>query len=184
MHLYPGMVAACTYGALAPDLDSYRSIATRMLGPAGKPLCSMLRSISTVAGLPEHRGITHQPVAQFVVSAVVAIPCGLYGLWWVAPFLLLGMLTHDLGDLPTVAGLCVTWPVKIKGRRDYVAHLLPPRMRFRVGSQVWRDGKLFAPFETVVLGAVLPVLAVVFGVPGASGVTYGIGLHVWQNVIS
>lgn len=183
MHLYPLMVAVAAYGAILPDIDAANGALVWRVFPCPRACSRIVRAWSAACGLPEHRGLTHQILVQTVVSAVVAIPCGLYGVGWIAPFLLLGLLTHDAGDIPTLSGLCVTWPVKIRGRRDRVVPW-PRALRFRVGSEVYKDGRINAPFEAIVLGAALPVAAVVFGVPGASGVTFAIGLHVWQSVLS
>jgi membrane-bound metal-dependent hydrolase YbcI (DUF457 family) len=115
--------------ALLPDLDSYNSIATKCLGPLGRPVCSGLRWVSVRLGGNAHRGLTHTLAAWLAVSALAILLVGLTSpFWWIGFAVSLGYLTHLAGDIGTIRGLPLTWPYR--GWRDIK---LP--LRFKAGGK-------------------------------------------------
>lgn len=106
--------------AFVPDLDHPKATSVKLLGPLGWLLCRVLRGLSTAAGLPAHRGLTHTVV---FVAAVGAAAGGAAGLWLgVADAVALGVATAAggvaalLGDWVTRASLpLLWWPVSQAG---------------------------------------------------------------------
>lgn len=135
----PGQAAAfigvTTVCSLLPDFDHPDAIGPRAFGWPGRTLAWL---IGTIFG---HRGITHSVLGVGLLSAGLAfvphLPAFCY--WAV----ILGCVTHILGDMCTVSGVPVFWPF---GRC------------FRVG--VMRTGHYF---ETQILTPVLAVASTVVG---------------------
>jgi len=138
--LNPGQAAAfigiTSVCALLPDFDHPDAIGPRAFGWPGRTLAWL---IGTIFG---HRGITHSVLGVGLLSAGLAfvphLPAFCY--WAV----ILGCVTHILGDMCTVSGVPVFWPF---GRC------------FRVG--VMRTGHYF---ETQILTPILAVVSTVVGV--------------------
>lgn len=138
--LNPGQAAAfigiTSVCALLPDFDHPDAIGPRAFGWPGRTLAWL---IGTIFG---HRGITHSVLGVGLLSAGLAfvphLPAFCY--WAV----ILGCVTHILGDMCTVSGVPVFWPF---GRC------------FRVG--VMRTGHYF---ETQILTPILAVMSTVVGV--------------------
>jgi inner membrane protein len=138
--LNPGQAAAfigiTSVCALLPDFDHPDAIGPRAFGWPGRTLAWL---IGTIFG---HRGITHSVLGVGLLSAGLAfvphLPAFCY--WAV----ILGCVTHILGDMCTVSGVPVLWPF---GRC------------FRVG--VMRTGHYF---ETQILTPILAVVSTVVGV--------------------
>jgi membrane-bound metal-dependent hydrolase YbcI (DUF457 family) len=141
------LAAVAGVGALLPDIDSPRAMITQALGPAGQLVCRAVRALSARMGGPEHRGVTHWWVAAVLVAAVVSpVALAPHVPWWVGVVVGAGMWVHVLGDLPTLAGVPVFGPMKIRGMAWRPIWITPPGLRFRVGSDVDE-----APFEAIVL---------------------------------
>lgn len=108
------VTAAGALGSLLPDIDHPSST----FGKRIKPLSNL---IGYVFG---HRGITHSLIAVFVLSTLLAerahIPA-----WGVG--LIVGYLSHLLGDWLTPAGIPLFWPNKKRWSSP---------MPFRTGSLV------------------------------------------------
>lgn len=138
--LNPGQAAAfigiTSVCALLPDFDHPDAVGPRAFGWPGRTLAWL---IGTIFG---HRGITHSVLGVGLLSAGLAfvphLPAFCY--WAV----ILGCVTHILGDMCTVSGVPVFWPF---GRC------------FRVG--VMRTGHYF---ETQILTPILAVVSTVVGV--------------------
>ena len=96
---------AAAIGGLLPDLDHPESVLGRRL-----PLISI--PLARVFG---HRGMTHSLLAVvFIVMGLVAATTiyqlGIVG--WLIPPLLVGYLSHILGDSMTPSGVPLFWPHK------------------------------------------------------------------------
>jgi inner membrane protein len=136
----PGQAAAfigiTTVCSLLPDFDHPNAIGPRAFGWPGRTLAWL---IGTVFG---HRGITHSVLGVGLLSAGMAfiphLPAFCY--WSV----ILGCATHILGDMCTVSGVPLFWPLG----RD-----------FRIG--VMRTGSYA---ETEILTPILAVTSTVVGV--------------------
>lgn len=100
-----GLTAACS---LLPDMDHPNAMMPRMLGWPGRMLAVLL---SAVFG---HRTITHSVIGVGVLGAGLAfvphLPAFCY--WAV----ILGCVTHILGDMLTVSGVPVFWPAERRYR--------------------------------------------------------------------
>jgi inner membrane protein len=128
-----GITSAC---ALLPDFDHPNAIGPRYLGWPGRVLAW---AIHMMFG---HRGLTHSVLGVAVLSAGMAfIPHLPAFCYWAV---ILGCATHIAGDMCTVSGVPLFWPLD---------------RSFRVG--VMRTGHFF---ETEIL---TPVLAVVSTLTGA-----------------
>lgn len=138
--LNPGQAAAfigiTSVCALLPDFDHPDAIGPRAFGWPGRTLAWF---IGTLFG---HRGITHSVLGVGLLSAGMVLIPHLPGLCYWA--VILGCVTHILGDMCTVSGVPVFWPF---GRC------------FRVG--VMRTGHYF---ETQILTPILAVVSTVVGV--------------------
>jgi len=139
-------VAVATGFAVAPDVDTSRSLVSRVLFPLRLLYVLVHRLLEMLIGderadyYMRHRGITHDPVC----STPVVLLAGLAVCWWQGWSLWLavaagvGWVAHILGDWPTMSGVPFGLPWS---ERVYALGL------FRVGSWV----------ET---GVVYPCLAV------------------------
>lgn len=118
--------AACGLGALLPDLDHPKSLATRLLGPVTMLLSWILRRFV------HHRGQTHYLAAALVpmglTNAVVAPVAP--GWWWVGTAVGAGYLVHLAGDCLTLSGVPLLGPVS-----DRSFGVWWP-LRFRAGGRV------------------------------------------------
>lgn len=94
-----GITAVCS---LLPDLDHPDAIAPRAFGWPGRTLAWC---IGTAFG---HRGLTHSVLGVGVLSAGMAfIPHLPAFCYWAV---ILGCVTHILGDMCTVSGVPLFWP--------------------------------------------------------------------------
>lgn len=128
-----GITTAC---ALLPDFDHPNAIAPRAFGWPGRTLAWL---IGTIFG---HRGITHSVLGVGLLGAGLAfvphLPAFCY--WAV----ILGCVTHILGDMCTVSGVPLFWPLD---------------RCFRIG--VMRTGEYF---ETAILTPILAVISTGAGI--------------------
>lgn len=128
-----GITSAC---ALLPDFDHPDAIGPRSFGWPGRTVAWIIGSIFG------HRGITHSVLGVGVLSAGMAfIPHLPTFCYWAV---ILGCLTHIAGDMCTVSGVPLFWPLG----RD-----------FRIG--VMRTGHFF---ETEILTPVLAITSSVVGI--------------------
>jgi inner membrane protein len=128
-----GITTACS---LLPDFDHPNAIGPRAFGWPGRTLAWL---IGTLFG---HRGLTHSVLGVGVLGAGLAfIPHLPAFCYWAV---ILGCVTHILGDMLTVSGVPLFWPF---GRC------------FRVG--VMRTGHYF---ETEILTPILAVCSTVVGI--------------------
>lgn len=134
-------------GAMLPDLDHPESALGRRLVLISVPL-------SACVG---HRGVTHSLLAVAmllsVLVAVSTLPAYIHLQWLIAP-LIIGYLSHILGDGLTPSGVPLLWPNK----RRFSANLF----------------KTWSWHETLFVGA-LTIGTVVFG---------GVAETVWLDFLS
>lgn len=122
-------------GALAPDIDTPHSAASR----AGWPFGAVIRFF-----VRHHRGITHSALACALVCA------GAYAL--ARPPALgfaLGYMSHLLADMTTKRGLAVLWP------SSRVYRLLPARLAIRTGGRL--ESLIAAAVGCLVVYQLLPL---------------------------
>ena len=137
---------AAAIGGLLPDLDHPQSVLGRRLPMISVPL----------ARLFGHRGMTHSLFAVVILLAALVAVTTMYswgGVAWLVPPLIIGYLSHILGDSMTPSGIPLFWPHK----RTYSFNLF----------------KTFSWQETVSVGAFT------FLVVRAGDVT----VHVWRQFI-
>jgi inner membrane protein len=139
-HMNPGQAAAfigiTSACALLPDFDHPNAIGPRSFGWLGRTLAWVIGSIFG------HRGITHSVLGVGVLGAGMAfIPHLPAFCYWAV---ILGCFTHIAGDMCTVSGVPLFWPLD----RD-----------FRIG--VMRTGHFF---ETEILTPVLAIMSSVVGI--------------------
>lgn len=94
-----GITSVC---ALLPDMDHPDARLPRMLGWPGRALAAI---ISAVFG---HRTLTHSVLGVGLLSVGLAFIPGLPG--YMSWAILLGCVTHILGDMLTVSGVRIWWP--------------------------------------------------------------------------
>jgi membrane-bound metal-dependent hydrolase YbcI (DUF457 family) len=168
-------VAVAAYGALLPDLDHPRSMATWSAPPVTVAL-SWLLCLAV-----EHRGPTHRVEAAPVAAALVAFPAallpdplgGFTALWWWAA-LTVGWLTHVWGDARTLSG--VPWsgrPRRVHVFGWQVAATWHGRLRvgraFRTGSR--REQRLARRVYRPAAGVSLALLLLVLSATGEAVAT-------------
>lgn len=128
-----GITTACS---LLPDFDHPGAIGPRAFGWPGRTLAWLIGSLFG------HRGLTHSVLGVGLLGAGLAfIPRLPEFCYWAV---ILGCVTHILGDMLTVSGVPLFWPF---GRC------------FRVG--VMRTGHYF---ETEILTPILAVVSTVVGI--------------------
>ncbi len=110
-------------GALLPDLDAPTSLLQTLRVGGMRPLVLPARVLNRSFG---HRGATHSLLALIIVALLAAPLLGLEPLAWLG--LVLGYLSHLLGDACTKSGVPLFFP-----RRQKV-HLLPKPLRLSTGS--------------------------------------------------
>lgn len=98
---HPISMGIAAISALLPDIDHPKSKFGRMVPFLSYPISYFLG----------HRGITHSLLAIFVSSLLLIY----YGLntWYVAP-IVVGYLSHLLGDMFTNSGIPLFWPNRRK----------------------------------------------------------------------
>jgi inner membrane protein len=126
-------IAITTVSALLPDMDHPGATLPRMLGWPGRALAAR---ISAVVG---HRTLTHSVLGIGLLVIGLAFVPGIPAFCLAA--VVLGCLTHIIGDMITVSGVPLFWPHKREFRIG----------RMRAGGQ----------FETLVMTPLLAVGAVV-----------------------
>lgn len=134
----PGLIVGfAALGALLPDLDATRStIKYLRLGRRFQPFLLPARVLSKELG---HRGPLHSLAGVALLWVWLGLPTLLFLGWRPALALVLGMLSHLLGDASTRSGVPLLYPKK--GRW----HLLPRDHRLVTGSA----------YEEIVFGALL-----------------------------
>ncbi|MEW5953263.1 MAG: metal-dependent hydrolase [Bacillota bacterium] len=93
-----GLVAAAAVAALGPDIDHAGSLATKILGPAGR----------VTAALTTHRGVTHSPVAAAALGLLLLV------LGAPTPYVMAtvaGYLSHLVLDSLNPQGVPWLWPL-------------------------------------------------------------------------
>jgi inner membrane protein len=129
-------IAITTACSLLPDFDHPDAMGPRTFGWPGRTLAWL---IGTLFG---HRGLTHSVLGVGLLSAGLGFVPHLPGFCYAA--VILGCATHILGDMTTVSGVPLFWPLD---------------RCFRVG--VMRTGQYF---ETQILTPILAVVSTVVGV--------------------
>ena len=99
--LQPMGLALAVVGSLLPDIDHPKSWAGRRLRPV-----SMV-----IGGVFGHRGVTHSLLAVVGCWAALRFGTGAVPRSWAAP-VVVGYLSHLLGDLLTPGGLRLAWPLR------------------------------------------------------------------------
>lgn len=110
-HLDPGQAAAfiplTAVASLLPDMDHPGAMLPRSLGWPGRMLAALINSVFG------HRTLTHSVLGIGALSAGMAfIPHLPEHCYWAV---ILGCVTHVLGDMLTISGVPVFWPMG----RDY-----------------------------------------------------------------
>jgi membrane-bound metal-dependent hydrolase YbcI (DUF457 family) len=117
------LAAACTFGALLPDLDAVES-KIKSLSVAGiRPFVPFAEAANRTWG---HRGFLHSPLALLAL-AIVLTPLTLWAGWQTSAALWLGYATHILADAATRTGVP---GVRLSNRW----YLLPKPWRILTGS--------------------------------------------------
>lgn len=100
-----GFVAITAVSALLPDFDHPDATMPRWFGLPGRVLAEVIGRVF------EHRGLTHSLlgvggliVALAMIPAITALPL------WVSGAVVLGCITHIVGDSLTVSGVPLLWP--------------------------------------------------------------------------
>lgn len=110
-HLDPGQavafIAITSASSLLPDADHPNAMLPRAFGAAGQMIATLINRIFG------HRTLTHSVLGVGVLGAALAfIPRLPEHCYWAV---ILGCVTHILGDMLTVSGVPVLWPMQ----RDY-----------------------------------------------------------------
>lgn len=125
-HLPPGQavpfIAVTTVCGLLPDFDHPNALAPRAFLWPGRALAAI---IGHVFG---HRTLTHSVLGLGILAAGLAFVLPGYLAWAV----LLGCVTHILGDMLTESGVPVWWPHPARWR------LLPRWLAFGTDSHIER----------------------------------------------
>jgi inner membrane protein len=107
-HLEPGKAVAfiviVSVSSLLPDMDHPGARLPRALGWPGRVIAW------TIGSLFGHRGITHSVVGVGLLSAGLAFTPRLPMFCYVA--VILGCVVHILGDMLTVSGVPLLWPLE------------------------------------------------------------------------
>lgn len=123
-----GTLAACaTLGALLPDLDASESKIKHLKLP-GTQFKPFLLPAQVVSRTDQHRGLLHS-LWGLGMATFVLIPAAVLIGWAPIVALLLGYISHLLGDSATKSGIRLLYPRKLR------FHLLPPHLRLTTGSQ-------------------------------------------------
>lgn len=97
--------AACSVGALLPDIDHPSSAISRSAWPV---TAIISKAMNSKFG---HRGVTHYAISS--VACLLLIPIAVTissSLWWIPLSLCAGYLIHILGDACTVCGVPIFGP--------------------------------------------------------------------------
>lgn len=156
-HLDPGQatafIAVTSVASLLPDFDHPSAMLPRVLGIPGQLVATF---INRVFG---HRTLTHSVLGVGVLGAALAftprLPTHCY--WAV----ILGCVTHIVGDMLTVSGVPVFWPIRRVFRVGWM-----PSFSFRLAWPVAREirvGRMRTngPFERRVMTPLLALGALV-----------------------
>lgn len=110
--------------ALAPDIDTKRSMASQSFGLPTRMASWVIRK--SCGG---HRKITHSIAGTALfITGVLAACLALHWPPWVGMSMVCGWLSHEAADSLTEEGLPVLWPLT-----DEKLHALPYPMRIRTG---------------------------------------------------
>lgn len=125
-HLPPGQAVAfigvTSVCALLPDFDHPNAMLPRMFFWPGRATAAI---IGHVFG---HRTLTHSFLGMAILAGGLAFIPGLpSNIFWA---ILLGCLTHVVGDMLTVSGVPVWWPHRVIWR------LSPKRFAMRTGGHM------------------------------------------------
>jgi inner membrane protein len=121
-----------TLGALLPDLDAASSLLQNASIKGVQPLVPLGQVLHRRYG---HRGYLHSLSALarvgFLSSPLLLLDIALWFWPWVS--LLLGYLSHLLGDACTKSGVPLFWKANALKQQSF--HLLPKPLRLTTGSQ-------------------------------------------------
>ena len=147
--------AAATLVTNAPDYLEVLAVA--LVAPTAAAASSIPDSAEKVLHLP-HRKLTHYPSVQILMSALMAFAFIHYtsipdlAVAMLAGGVAFGCLMHSIADAMTIdrRGIALLWPFTRRG-----FHLMPYRMRVRVGSGS-RSERVFAvAWSVLMVGIVL-----------------------------
>ena len=150
-----GFTTTTVISTLIPDLDAPGSKIGRSLGPITWVLGHITHRASYLVyeatrtqqdtinrsrlrfSNPGHRTLTHTALFAILaglVAGIVASPTG----WGVliGTAVGLGCLTHVIGDMTTLWGCPIWWPIAINGARWELLHITPRFMRFKCGGKI------------------------------------------------
>ena len=137
---------ACT-GSLLPDIDHPKSI-------VGRQLPKISKAISEVFG---HRGITHSLMMLAIMLWVIYQFADTLPLWLWA--LLIGYISHWVGDWMTPGGIPLFWPIMTRFRAPFCMKVNGPTekaIRYGLGAlvvfvlldQTWHGLDAYLPFQS------------------------------------
>jgi membrane-bound metal-dependent hydrolase YbcI (DUF457 family) len=136
-----GGFAIASVSALEPDIDSKKSMASRMLGPITGAISWCVRTL-----FGGHRKITHSLLGWGIVTVIVfSLSYWLHIPYWIPLSIAVGWASHILADMTTRVGCPLFWP---GNKHNYGLHLV-------------ETGK---GLETMFIRPMSVVLCVVFGI--------------------
>ncbi len=157
---------AAALGALLPDMDASSSLLQNVAFGGVRPLAPVARALNRRFG---HRGFLHSLPALGVLAWLTAplpfvlplIGVGFDGwIWfWIWFSLLLGYLSHLLGDACTKSGVPLFWQIGALQQRS--VRLLPSGYRLTTGSQA--EEMVFVVSGALALALALRHLPAPFG---------------------
>lgn len=103
-------------GALAPDIDSPKSLITKSLGPITKLLSIIVMKIGAIGDpstgyMRGHRRLTHSLIGFLIAMIPFVLGVALWHLLpWVMYAFMVGWISHVLADMTTIWGCPLLWP--------------------------------------------------------------------------
>ena len=93
-------------GALEPDIDTKKSMASQMFGPVTRGISYLVRE-----AFGGHRKITHSILGAVIMSLFFYACIHLWFLIpWIAIAFMVGWVSHVVADMTTVQGCPLLWP--------------------------------------------------------------------------
>ena len=121
-HSFSALVIAAGFAiaavsALEPDIDTKKSMASKMLGPVTESISWCVRTL-----FGGHRKITHSLLGGAIVAvSVFAISYALHIPYWIPSAIMVGWASHVLADMTTKEGCPLLWP---ESKKKYGLHLV------------------------------------------------------------
>jgi membrane-bound metal-dependent hydrolase YbcI (DUF457 family) len=146
-----GGTAVASLGAIEPDIDSKRSIASNLLGPVTRAISFVVRK-----AFGGHRTITHSLLGMALVDLFAfGMQRWLHFPIWISAAFVVGWISHVLADMLTKEGCPLFWPIS---DHDFGLHLVTTGLSKKQGrhtSEWW----VVRPLAVLASGAFLALLA-------------------------